>query len=81
MKRVLVCPVCGSTDVELDTAGITGKFYCKNCGYVGSFIIEMDENEYEKLKEAGELERFLEKKKANVPEEEKKPEKYPYENP
>lgn len=79
--RVLICPICGSDEIELDSGGYTGKYYCKDCGYVGSFIIEMEEGEYEKLKEAGELENFLEEKRKELPEKEKKPEKYPYENP
>jgi transcription initiation factor TFIIIB Brf1 subunit/transcription initiation factor TFIIB len=43
--RVLVCPVCNSTEIELDAGGYTGKYYCKKCGYVGSFILEVDEEE------------------------------------
>ncbi len=80
MKRVLVCPICGSTEIELDSGGYTGKYYCKNCGYVGSFIIEMTESEYEELKKSGELEKFIESKRKELPKE-KRPEKYPYENP
>ena len=49
MKRLLVCPVCKSTDIVLDAGGYTGKYRCKKCGYVGSFIIEMTEGEYEEL--------------------------------
>ncbi len=81
MKRILICPVCGSTEVELDTGGYTGKYMCKECGYVGSFIIEMSEGEYQKLKEAGEIEKIIEKKRKEMPEDEKKPEKYQFENP
>lgn len=55
MKKVKVCPVCSSTNIELDSGGYTGKYYCKDCGYVGSLIIEMNESEYEELKESGEL--------------------------
>lgn len=75
MKRILICPVCKSKEIELDTGGYTGKYYCKNCGYVGSFIIELTEGEYEELLKAGELERFVEEKAKD----EKKPERY--ENP
>ncbi len=50
--RLLVCPVCKSTEIELDTGGYTGKYYCKKCGYVGSFILEMDEGELKELIEA-----------------------------
>ncbi len=78
MKRVLICPICGSIEIELDSAGYTGKYYCKKCRYVGSFIIEMDEGEYQKLKESGEIEKFLEIKSTEKPKKEKKHEKYPF---
>lgn len=55
MKRILVCPVCKSRDVELDTGGYTGKYYCKNCGYVGSYVLEMTEGEYRELMEGEEF--------------------------
>ncbi len=57
MKKILVCPVCKSTNVELDTGGYTGKYYCKDCGYVGSFILEMTEGEYREMMEEKTLER------------------------
>ncbi len=49
--RILVCPMCGSTDVKLDVGGYTGKYACKKCGYVGSLILEMSEDEYRDFKE------------------------------
>lgn len=63
MKRILVCPVCKSTEVEPDTGGYTGKYYCKNCGYVGSYILEMTEGEYKELLESREIEKEYEHKK------------------
>ena len=57
MKRRLVCPVCKSTEIELDAGGYTGKYYCKNCGYVGSFILEMTEGEYKEFVKSEEVER------------------------
>ncbi len=48
--RFLVCPVCGSKDIELDAGGYTGKYRCKKCGYVGVLILEMTEEEYEEFK-------------------------------
>lgn len=40
-KKVLVCPVCNSTDVVYYIGGELGDQYrCKNCGYVGAFILE-----------------------------------------
>jgi len=41
MKRIFVCPVCKSKDVDLDAGGYTGKYQCKKCGYVGSLVLEM----------------------------------------
>nr|MCK4929829.1 TFIIB-type zinc ribbon-containing protein [Nanoarchaeota archaeon] len=38
--RILKCPHCKSTNVTLDTGGQTGKYICKDCGYIGSLIIE-----------------------------------------
>ncbi len=60
MKRILVCPVCKSTDVEYDTAGVTGKYYCKNCGYVGSAVLEMTEGEYKEMMEGKNIEKKAE---------------------
>ncbi|MDI9610407.1 MAG: TFIIB-type zinc ribbon-containing protein [Archaeoglobaceae archaeon] len=54
MRKLLVCPVCYSKDVELDTGGVSGKFCCKNCGYIGSFILEMTEGELEEMLKAKE---------------------------
>lgn len=40
-KKVLICPVCNSTDVVYYIGGELGYQYrCKNCGYVGAFILE-----------------------------------------
>lgn len=47
--KILVCPVCNSTEVEYDAGGYTGKYYCKRCGYVGSYVMEMTEGEYEEM--------------------------------
>ncbi len=41
VKKVLVCPVCNSTDVMYYIGGELGYQYrCKNCGYTGAFILE-----------------------------------------
>lgn len=42
MKR---CPVCRSTNITLDTGGQTGKWKCKNCGYLGPVVVEEDYEE------------------------------------
>lgn len=37
----LVCPDCRGTDVEYEMGLITGRKYnCKDCGYIGAFILE-----------------------------------------
>lgn len=56
MKRILVCPVCKSKEIEPDVGGYTGKYYCKNCGYIGSYVMEMTEGEYKELVESREIE-------------------------
>ncbi|HIH87528.1 MAG TPA: hypothetical protein HA304_06450 [Methanosarcinales archaeon] len=40
---VLICPQCNSTDVTYYMGLKTGvQYQCKECGYVGAFIIERD---------------------------------------
>lgn len=40
-KKILVCPACSSTNVTYYLGGQIGYMYqCKDCGYVGSFVIE-----------------------------------------
>lgn len=40
---VLICPDCGSTSITYYMGLKTGlQYQCKDCGYVGSFIIEQD---------------------------------------
>jgi len=41
----MMCPKCRSTDIIYDTAGHTGKYRCKKCGYTGVLIIEEDEKD------------------------------------
>ena len=41
---MLICPRCKSKNVTLYDGGITGKFICKKCGYIGSLIIEIEDN-------------------------------------
>lgn len=38
--RILKCPHCKSTNITLDTGGQTGKYICKDCGYIGGLIIQ-----------------------------------------
>jgi len=42
-KRILRCPSCGSTQIELTAGMITGQVYhCRACDYVGSLVLEVD---------------------------------------
>jgi transposase-like protein len=70
MTRILVCPVCKSTDLDLDAGGYTGKYKCKKCGYVG-FAIEMTEGEYKEMLESEEIKKKDERR-------EHKPDVRPY---
>ncbi len=67
MKKIIVCPVCYSTDITLDTGGITGKYMCKNCGYVGSVVLELTEGEYRELIEGKKFERDDVREKGKKP--------------
>ena len=47
-KKIKACPMCGSRNVYVVDGGLMGMIYrCKECGYEGSFIVEIDEDEYE----------------------------------
>lgn len=47
---ILCCPDCQSTEVYEVAGGCVGQVYrCKNCGYRGSFVLEIDEKELEAL--------------------------------
>lgn len=41
--NIKACPKCGSREVILADGGITGKYKCLNCGYIGPIIIESDD--------------------------------------
>ncbi|HIH45050.1 MAG TPA: hypothetical protein HA257_08270 [Candidatus Methanoperedenaceae archaeon] len=46
-----VCPVCGESGLFYEAGGYIGAVYhCKNCGYVGSLIIEGDEEIIEEIR-------------------------------
>jgi transposase-like protein len=50
-SMVLCCPNCQSIEVYEVVGGYTGQIYrCKNCGYRGSFVLEIDEKELDALK-------------------------------
>lgn len=44
-KKILKCPKCGSTDIVPEAGFVTGyKYHCKECDYMGSLILEVDED-------------------------------------
>ncbi len=53
MTKIKICPVCGSTHIHYVAGMVTGeKYKCEDCGYIGSLIVEIDEEDYERwLKE------------------------------
>ena len=56
-KMVEVCPVCGSSEMYLETGGYVGKVYhCKDCNYVGALVVEADDEMIEAIKEEYERE-------------------------
>jgi len=43
VRRILVCPQCGSTSIFYEAGGITGQIYhCQKCDYVGSLVFETE---------------------------------------
>ncbi|MBC7108556.1 MAG: TFIIB-type zinc ribbon-containing protein [Methanomassiliicoccales archaeon] len=43
IKKILVCPQCGSSDLYYEAGLLTGyKYHCKRCNYIGPFVIEID---------------------------------------
>jgi|WetSurMetagenome_2_1015567.scaffolds.fasta_scaffold01984_4 hypothetical protein len=43
---ILCCPECKSIEVYEVAGGYVGQVYrCKKCGYRGSFVLEIDEEE------------------------------------
>lgn len=63
MKKILVCPICNSSEIDLDIGGYTGKYRCRKCGYFGSFILEMTEGEYREMLEEKKFRKEEEKQK------------------
>ncbi len=49
-KMVKFCPKCGSTNIEWTLPQTWSKWECKDCGYIGAFIIE-DGKIAEKIRE------------------------------
>jgi predicted RNA-binding Zn-ribbon protein involved in translation (DUF1610 family) len=62
-KLIEVCPVCGNTDIYYEVGGYAGTVYhCKECGYIGAFVVEANEEMIEKIKEKYKREREDEEK-------------------
>ena len=51
-RMVEVCPVCGSSEMYLETGGYVGKVYhCNDCNYMGALVVEADDEMVEAIKE------------------------------
>ena len=51
-KMCVVCPVCGDSELYYEGGGYMGKMYhCKNCNYIGAFVVEANEEMIEAIKE------------------------------
>jgi RNA polymerase subunit RPABC4/transcription elongation factor Spt4 len=63
-KTTKVCPICGSAKLYYEVGGKIGFVYhCKNCDYVGSLIVEANEEMVQALKdEYAKKKAFLRKK-------------------
>jgi hypothetical protein len=58
--------VCGNADLYFEVGGYAGTVYhCKECGYIGSFIIEANEEMIEKIRENYKRERQNESDDSN----------------
>ncbi len=45
MIKALMCPKCGSTRIEGEFGGMTGRYKCDDCGYVGVLVLQAEEEE------------------------------------
>jgi len=43
IRKRLTCPQCGGHELYYEAGLITGyKYHCKDCDYIGAFVIEED---------------------------------------
>lgn len=59
-KELMICPNCGSPRIDYASLerrsgaiigiGIPEKYFCKKCGYLGSIVIEVNRNDFRKIK-------------------------------
>jgi predicted RNA-binding Zn-ribbon protein involved in translation (DUF1610 family) len=48
LLNMFYCPICKSQEIYPVVGGYIGQVYlCKACGYRGSFVLEIDEEETE----------------------------------
>ena len=51
-EETKVCPVCGSVDLYYEAGETVGFVYhCKNCGYIGSLVIEANKEMVQAIKD------------------------------
>ncbi|TXT62793.1 MAG: hypothetical protein BAJALOKI1v1_850001 [Promethearchaeota archaeon] len=55
-KTLRICPKCKSSHSLRPAYNVSGwlapeMFRCDNCGYIGSFYIEMEEEEYKRFRD------------------------------
>jgi hypothetical protein len=61
---MLYCPVCKSQEIFPVVGGYVGQVYlCKDCGYRGSFVLEIDDTQAIKENENKESEKNKKTKK------------------
>jgi len=56
-SKILLCPRCESPNIELsskfDSWLMPKRYICRDCGYTGPIILEVDEKEERKGKDPG----------------------------
>lgn len=40
--KTLKCPNCRSENIAFQSGGITGMYECKDCGYMGPLVLEVE---------------------------------------
>ncbi|MBI2670566.1 hypothetical protein HYX18_01115 [Candidatus Woesearchaeota archaeon] len=42
--KIKYCPKCRTPNLDMYAASITGAYYCRKCGYIGTVVIEKSFN-------------------------------------